>query len=231
VTGLSHRRLPQGGICAVALTTLGAIALAGCGGAREVAQPTRNCLQAWNAPDNTRNQTRVAGLYSYAKVVPSARQTGCGFAFHGDDPPLLLLSARWRGHGDQLVFGKTPAARRLDGLPGGTPPSGRDNVVVTGKGYLLAGRFPPSTQIAKPRTAPEWLLLRARHDSWLFNDPAPRVVTVSLRRHLWRIKLEGDFLCEICFRPNARTRRKHKKFVIEEFDPRTKAAAGVSLQS
>lgn len=231
MTGASHRHLPQGRICAAVLTTLGAIAPAGCGGARDVAQPTRNCLQAWNAPDNTRNQTRVAGLYSYAKVVPSGRQTGCGFAFHGDDPPLLLLSARWRGDGDQLVFGKTPAARRLGGLPGGTPPSGRDNVVVTLKGLLVAGRFPSSTRIAKPRAAPEWLLLRARRDSWFFHDPGPTVVTLSRRGHLWRIKLEGNFLCEICDKPNGQPRLTRKSFVIEEFDPRTRAAAGVSFQS
>jgi len=51
-------------------------------------------------------------------------------------------------------------------------------------------------------------------------------VLINLQGRLWRVKLQGDFLCEVCFKPRARL--KHYEFIVEEFDPRTKAAAGVA---
>jgi hypothetical protein len=208
---------------AVGLVVLASAALAGCGGSSQAAQPNRDCLQAWNARTNAANHTRVAGAYTYAKVV-SAEQT-CAFAFHGDDPPLLLLTGRWQG--DRLVLAQNRAARGLGArLPHGTPPSSEDNAVVTPAGWLLPGSFPRSTRIAKPAGAPRWLLIRARRDAVLYRDPSPRAIEISLRRDLWRVVLRGSFICESCFVPVGQP--KPKSTVIEEFDPHTRAGAGIS---
>ena len=207
---------------AIGLVALASAALAACGGSQEAAQPSRDCLRGWNALENSRNQTRVAGTYTYAKVA--GREAGCAFAFHGDDPPVLVLSGRWED--ERLALVRKTTVRELGNLPHGTPPSPEDNMVVTAKGRLLSGRFPASTRITKPRAAPHWLLLRARRDASVYQDLAPRAIEISRRGDLWRVALEGKFICDLCMTPVGKP--EARPVVIEEFRSDTRAGAGIS---
>ena len=216
---------------AVVLTALAlaSIAAAGCGGSsgRGSAQSHAGCLEGWNGVDNSQNRQHVAGAYAYAKVVAAATGTrdACLFAFHGDDPPVLLLAGRWRG--DQLVVSHYAGGRNVAApLPGGTPPSGEDNAIVSGTGRLLSGGFPPETRVEAPAQTPRWLLLRARRDATLYHDPSPTAVVIRPDGKLWRVTLRGRFICESCFVPVGQP--KPKAVVVEEFNSHTKAGQGIS---
>jgi len=79
------------GACAVGVALV-AVAVAGCGGSSQsTARGAGGCLEGWNGMANARNRERVAGAYTYAKVVTTSKDA-CVFALHGDDPPVLMLA-------------------------------------------------------------------------------------------------------------------------------------------